>query len=151
MQTFLSGIRSRASCLGQKCTEWSMQLVFGAIVIPMCFDEVRHDYVLDILPAKGMEPGLAAWFVRHVRASVSHLRFASIRVDSIRLTRGIPQGSKYGPSYALQACIAVWTRCSKIVKEMNWVSPRIAACMCPSSCSATPYSFSRIRRTIFCT
>ena len=99
----------------QKCMEWSKPLIFGSTDIPKCFDELSHAFLLHTLVSKGVEPAVSAWFLREVRATELHLRAQSVDVDPVRVFRGVPQGSKYGPQLvvsALHQCLQpVWDAC----------------------------------------
>jgi hypothetical protein len=100
--------------LGQKATEWRRPYILGVADIPKCFDELSHSLLLEALLAKGMF-GLAAWFMREVRSTTYFLKCGGVKVPPIHRTRGIPQGTKWGPALckaALSYLLApVWRGC----------------------------------------
>ena len=97
--------------------EWSLPFLLGVTDIPKCFDEVDHECMLKALLEKGVEPSIAAWFVREVRSGVLHLRLGQIDVAPIMVKRGITQGTKYGPrlcTSVLHTCVdPVWNYCQQ--------------------------------------
>ena len=72
---------------------------------------------VEALLARRMHHGLAAWFIREVRNTVYHLKLGSVEVPPIHCTRGIPQGTKWGPDLckvSLSHLLApVWESCQK--------------------------------------
>ena len=103
--------------MGQKCTEWAFPFILGVTDIPKCFDEVHHEHLLQTLTQKGVCPAITAWFLREMRATRLHMRVCGVEIDPVSASRGIPQGSQYGPrlcTAALHTCIEpVWLSCQR--------------------------------------
>ncbi|CAK0844063.1 unnamed protein product [Prorocentrum cordatum] len=84
--------------------------------MPECLDEVGHSFLLEALLRKGVDRAIAAWRVREARSSVLRLRLGGVDVPPVCVARGIPRGSRHGPS----PCAAVIRCCT----ETAWKSCR---------------------------
>ncbi|CAK0817341.1 unnamed protein product, partial [Prorocentrum cordatum] len=103
--------------LGQRSMEWRVPFLLGVTDMPKCFDEVGHSFLLEAILHMGVDRAIAAWFVREARSSVLHLRLGGVDVPLVCVARGIPQGSRYGPSLCaavLHCCIEpAWKSCRR--------------------------------------
>ena len=99
----------------QKSIEWRLPLFFASIDIPRAFDELSHELLFIVLLSRGVNPAFVAWFIRELRCCRLYPRFQSFTSAPISLTRGVPQGSTWGPLFFI-LCLAhvlhpVWESC----------------------------------------
>ena len=101
--------------MGQKAIEWSKPYILGMADIPKCFDELRHDLLMETLIHKQIPQGLVAWFMREIRNTRYFLKIGNDHGKPIECTRGIPQGTKWGPKMCTAALsyllTPVWESC----------------------------------------
>jgi hypothetical protein len=103
--------------MGQKAIEWAMPFILGMADIPKCFDELKHELLFEMLVNRDVPRGTVTWFIREIRNMRYFIKIGNEHGEPIECSRGIPQGTKWGPQMCTAALsyllTPVWDSCQQ--------------------------------------